>query len=217
MIWKEALPPGRQIDLGPGCVERDIHGRVAGPLYHLPRTRHPAMLSVNVESRTVAQNYYKIIYRNLQTDGSQPAKLASLSFSVARDTFGLQLMDAAGSDIDWASDLLERNPGCFDGIKNLQIIDRLWSDAGLRLIEVGDSEKPDVALRFFRELENVELVVTKQKYKNKDYAEIMAEFASSHVHEVRARLQAYFARRNEEDGPYTMPEFHVTDHGAVGN
>lgn len=29
----EALPPGRQVDLGPGSVDRDIGGRVAGPLY----------------------------------------------------------------------------------------------------------------------------------------------------------------------------------------
>jgi hypothetical protein len=165
----------------------------------------------------VAQDYYKVIYRNLQTDLTRPAQLASMSFSITRDTFGLQLMDAAGSDIDWASDLLERNPGCLDGIKSLQIIDRLWSDVGLRLIEMGDSEKPDIALRFFRELEDVELVVTKQKYKNKDYAAIMAEFASSHVHEVRARLQSYFASRNEDAGPYIMPGFRVTDHGAVGN
>jgi hypothetical protein len=216
LIWRKALPRSETIDLGPGKVGRNHRGQVTGPIYRLPRIQHPVTLFVNVESRTETQKYYRIIFRNIVTDLSQPAKLSPLSFSVTRDTFQIKLFNAACSDTDWAGDLLQRNPGGLDGIKELQISDYLWSGGPGRSksprARLCESSPRDIAFRFFKDLEDVELFATKKLYKDEeDYEELVSGMGSQNVHDMPTYLQEYFVRQNEANGSYNVPSIRITD------
>lgn len=210
LVWREAFSPGQVVCIGDSYVKRDINGHIIhNPFSVRPRFDHPITLHVNTESRTETQKHYRTIFRDINPDYA-PLRVvsAALSFSAARDIFCFGIYNVFKPSKSWFEDFEGNNPGCFDGIKKLQIIGDAWFMFASAKSQI---QEPSNAISCFKDLEDVESIVPDFVEPIRAIKLILSSHDSEGVHIYRKWLEAYCKRRKEEYESYKVPTIRITD------
>lgn len=166
VIWTLCFPPPREIDLAPGKLCRKKHGKKnkeTKPHYHpledTWRTRLPT-LRINKESRTETLLHYRPIYRSSEYDYSTSQavtmNLPVLFFRPNYDILTLAQDEFHGYAYWWAHNLAKLNPGCFEGVKSLQVREVMATSFEYEIPPPSDGTARLLAL--FPDLEELQVV-----------------------------------------------------------